>query len=192
MNSLRFPTLLLAACSGTIFALTFDFGAAAWAQVPSLPPENNLQKPLLNFDAATQRDTNSPAGSAARVRLFGMPTGFLRDPFGHDSDDPPPPGDPMAPRASADDDITGFLVSMGNSNPYFDMRRPDDPRGLGYYKVHSQMQVLDLGRTNVSLTLQALTPAGLESGGVANGPTIVSPAFACFQDLGFGAALQGY
>src|SRR5215475_6546257 len=128
MNSFRFPTLLLAACTGTIFALTVDFGAAAWAQVPSLPPENNLQKPLLNFDAVMQRDTNSTAGSAARVRLFGMPTGFLRDPFGLDSDDPAPPGDATAPRGSSEEDLNGFLVSMGNYNPYFDMRRPDDPR----------------------------------------------------------------
>ncbi|MBI3407766.1 MAG: hypothetical protein HY040_05345 [Planctomycetes bacterium] len=162
------------------------------AQAPGLPAESGQQKPLLNFDAALQRETSSPSGAAARVRLFGMPTGFLRDPVGLDSDDPALPADPMAARANPDDDFSGILVSMGNYNPYFDMRRPEDPRGLGYYKVHSQMQVLDLGRTNVSLTLQALTPAGLESGGVANGPTIVSPSFACFQDLGYGAALQGY
>lgn len=121
-----------------------------------------------------------------------MPTGYLRDPLGVIDDDPAPVNELPLGKGLGDDEMPGFLVAMGNYYPFFDLRRPDDPRGLGYYKFHSQMQIVEMGRTYVSLTLQALTPAGLESGGVANGPTVFSPALACFYDLGAGRAIHGY
>jgi len=162
--------------------------SSASAQTPPVSPDEILRKPLVDFTPASARD-NAPGSGTARLRLFGMPTGFLRDPLGIDSDDPVPENDG---RTAMDDELPGFLVAMGNYNPFFDMRRPEDPRGPGYYKFHSQMQVLDMGRTNVSLTLAALAPAGLETGGVANGPTVLTPAVAWFYDLGAGRALQGY
>jgi hypothetical protein len=56
---------------------------------------------------------------------------------------------------------------------------------LGYYKIHSQVQLFDAGRTSLCLNVQAYTPAGQQAGGLANGPTYVVPALAAFQDLGF-------
>ena len=44
----------------------------------------------------------------------------------------------------------------------------------------------------MSMSLQALTPAGQQTGGLANGPTVVSPAFFLFHDLGEGQAMQGF
>src|SRR5262245_34166421 len=189
MKALRFPANF-GIWLGSGLALVISFGGKLHAQTSTPNIEVAPHKPVVDFETVLPRESAAQTGAAPRLRLFGMPTGFLRDPLGLESDDTPP-HDSNA-KTNSEEDFSGLLVSMGNYNPYFDLRRPDDPRGLGYYKLHSQMQILDLGRTNVSLTLQALTPAGLESGGLANGPTIVCPAFACFQDLGFGAALQGY
>jgi hypothetical protein len=44
----------------------------------------------------------------------------------------------------------------------------------------------------VCLNLQAVTPAGLQSGGVQDGPTVLTPGLGLFQELGFGTALQGF
>src|SRR5262249_40587754 len=82
-------------------------------------------------------------------------------------------------------------LAFGNYNPYFDLRLPGDPGAVGYYKVHSQLQIIDSRATSVSLNLQAYTPAGQQAGGLASGPAYFIPAVAGFQDLGFGAALQG-
>jgi hypothetical protein len=81
---------------------------------------------------------------------------------------------------------------MGLDNPFFDYRWRNDPGGVGFYKLHSQVQLVDQGRTSLCLGLQAVTPAGLEVGGLADGPTVFSPALAWFQELGQGAALQGF
>src|SRR6266496_3469295 len=51
---------------------------------------------------------------------------------------------------------------------------------------------ISAGPTYASVTVQALFPAGRDVDGVATGPTIFSPAFAWFHDLGGGTALQGY
>jgi hypothetical protein len=40
--------------------------------------------------------------------------------------------------------------------------------------------------------MKALTPAGVESGGAAEGHTYFLPGIGVFQDLGFGAGLHGY
>jgi hypothetical protein len=190
MKAFRFPRFIPV---WTATALVFAANADVSAQNPLFPRDGAMAKPLVDFESLPPPPREQPtSGGTARLRLFGMPTGFLRDPIGVDSDDPVPLFDWTGAKTSTDDDSAGLLVTMGTYNPFFDMLRPDDPRGLGYYKFHSQMQVLDVGRTSVSLTLQALTPAGVESGGLANGPTILTPAFAWFHDLGAGNALQGY
>jgi hypothetical protein len=81
---------------------------------------------------------------------------------------------------------------MGLDNPFFDYRRPTDPCGVGNYKLDSQFQVMDCGATSVCLGLQAVTPAGLEAGGLADGPTVLRPAVAMFQEIGDAAALHGF
>jgi hypothetical protein len=63
---------------------------------------------------------------------------------------------------------------------------------LGYQKFYSQVQILDLDRTSVCAVFQALTPSGMQSGGLANGPSVLSPSLALFHDMGGGAALQGF
>jgi hypothetical protein len=83
-------------------------------------------------------------------------------------------------------------VQAGNDNPFFDFRRPGDLGGVGYFKVHGQVQWLDTGKTGCTLGLQAAAPAGLEYDGVQDGPTMLAPNFGWYYDLGDGAALHGY
>ena len=52
--------------------------------------------------------------------------------------------------------------------------------------------MVDAGSTSFCLNVQAYTPAGQQAGGLASGPTYVIPSLACFQEIGYGAALHGY
>jgi hypothetical protein len=119
-----------------------------------------------------------------------MPAGFLYQPLGLDTGDDGVPDDQGWPGIAGGP--SSFQVNMGLDNPFFDYRWRNDPGGVGYYKLHSQVQLLDGGKTCLSLGLQAVTPAGLEAGGVAEGRTVLVPALAWFQELGSGAALQAF
>jgi hypothetical protein len=81
---------------------------------------------------------------------------------------------------------------MGNDNPYFDMRQPGDPGGIGFYRVYSQMRLLETGKTSVCVNLQAVTPAGQQYGGLSGGPTVLTPSVSLFQEVGLGMAVQGF
>jgi hypothetical protein len=134
-----------------------------------------------------------PPGRSARFRMFGMVPGFMNDPLGLDSDDDPAvKDDPVARLLPDQGDGNGLQILMGNDNPYFDPRLRGDPGGVGYFRVYTQMQLLETGRTSVSLNLQAVTPAGQQYAGLNNGPTIVTPGVSLFQELGLGTALQGF
>ena len=148
---------------------------------------------LLDYSALLRRDIalseTTPATSATpRLQMFRMPSGFLATPLGIISDD-----DLVEdPSAKTDDDLAFLQVTLGNHVPYLDMFKRGDPGGLGYYKIYSQAQIVDLGTTNVSLAMEAVTPMGVQNGGVGTGRTVVSPGLACFQDLGEGAAFHAY
>ncbi len=141
---------------------------------------------LITRDVSTF--TTTPAAKPPRLRTLGMPTGFLAAPLGLENDDD------VAAEADAakDDPLACLQVNLGMYNPNFDLHLPGDLGGLGYYKLYSQLQVLDQGSTSVCLNLQAYTPAGYQFGGVANGPTVVSPTVSWFQELWRGTAVQGY
>ena len=53
--------------------------------------------------------------------------------------------------------VTGRAVPLVHA-----ARRPGDPGGIGFYKWYSQLQVLDTGKSGVTLGFQAVMPAGLE------------------------------
>jgi hypothetical protein len=175
-------------------------GAAAGsspAQTVLEPSEPLWREPLLGRSlyplvALDPAPANTPAAPGApRVRLFHMPSGFLYEPLGLDAGDDNLPAD--TPGLSLQGSDTGPVqVTMGLDNPFFDYRWRNDPGGIGYYKVHSQLQLLGESKTCLSLGLQAVTPAGLETGGIADGPTVFSPTLAWFQELGGGTALQGF
>ena len=180
--------LLLAACLPTSSAL----GQTLLAVTDESARPPLLVQDLLNAER-TERDFARP-GSTPRLRLVSMPAGFLTDPFGMEDDD----AEILAkdPKAAAllkkDDDVKNVQLVLGYDNPYFDPLRPGSVGGVGYYKVYSQVQLLDTGLTSMCVNLQAYTPAGMQWGGVANGPTVLCPALSWFQDLGRGTALQGF
>jgi hypothetical protein len=136
--------------------------------------------------------TPTMASRTARLQMAGMQAGFITNPLSINQDDDLPPEVAATLDPPRDADSDALQIAFGSYNPYFDLRLPGDPGAQGYYKVHSQLQLIDSRATSVSLNLQAFTPAGQQNGGVNNGPTYVIPAVAGFQDLGFGAALQGY
>jgi hypothetical protein len=141
------------------------------------------REPLLAFDLGAEQAA-SPAVHPDRIRLFRIAPAFLSDPIGlADPDDPTGPDD-----AGSD----WLQASIGNDNPFFDVRRPGDPGGVGYYRLHTQMQLLDSPHTGCALGLQAVTPAGRDNDGVDAGPTVLSPSLSLFHALDDGTAFQGF
>jgi hypothetical protein len=140
-------------------------------------------------DPDTVRQTSTP-----RLRLFGMPAGFLATPMGlEDEDEARLANDPdYAALFKKDDDFKNVQIALGMDNPFFDPGRPGGIGGVGYYQVYSQVQMFDTGATSMCLNLQALAPAGVQWGGLSNGPTFICPAMSIFHDLGSGTALQGF
>jgi hypothetical protein len=127
------------------------------------------------------------APSFLHLPLFRIFPAYLADPVGLQTDD-----DPTAPDAPPAQDCDGLEVAIGSDNPFFDFYLPGDPGGFGYYKLHTQYQVLDTGSGSFVLGLQALTPAGLEADGLGQGRTFLRPALAWYQDLGDGTAMHGF
>jgi hypothetical protein len=121
-----------------------------------------------------------------------MTTGYLSGSVGFIDPDAAVCPDQAAVLPSDDDGPSRISVIAGNDNPYLDFRRSGDPGGVGYFRVNSQLQFLDTGRTGCTLGLLAATPAGLEFDGAQSGPTYVAPNFAWYYDLGDGAGLHGF
>ncbi len=174
-------TLGLLACGLTSPARAQD--VSDWGKPLLLPRDFDLTGP----DAGS---ASSPTGSRGnRIRLFRLTPGFLSDPVGLDPDDSTA-NDPAAP---ADNGPDWIGLSLGNDNPFFDIRRPGDPGGVGYYRVHSQVQLFDSRQTACAFNLKAVTPAGRDQDGLADGPTVVTPGLSVYQELfGDGTAFQGY
>lgn len=122
-----------------------------------------------------------------------MTTGFLTDPIGLDMEEDASAAG--APTGTAGLDALGesrLGLVLGADNPFFDFQAPGDPGGVGYYKVHTQYQLFDNQCTCLSVGFQAFTPAGLESDGLATGPTVVRPTIACSHAWEDGTAVHGF
>jgi hypothetical protein len=139
----------------------------------------------------------APFGRLPRLRLFRFTPGFLADPIGMQDDDIGMPGVPSLPGANLpsipqDDGPDWIQVGMGSDNPYFDLRRPGDPGGYGFYRVNTQVSLLDSPTTACAFGVQTVTPAGGQFGGLQNGPTVVVPAFSVFHAVTDRLAFQGF
>lgn len=160
--------------------------------VPVGPPEAApLLAPSVKLQAADWSDAagaDSLAYRPYRFSLFGMPSGFLSDPLDviQDDDTDPAAADGGCPTPDR------LTIALGAVNPFFGFRQFGDPGGVGFYKVHTQVQVFDSGLSGFAVSLQAVTPAGLECNGVAGGRTFLSPSVAWFQDLGDGTAFHAF
>jgi hypothetical protein len=148
-----------------------------------------MPRRLALLVAAASLLTTTPSAPAQpeprRIRLFRIQPGFLSDVRWLD-DAPAEPG--------SDDEPDWLALSAGNDNPYFELRKPGDPGGLGFTRVNTQVQVWESGRTACAIGLQAVTPRGLESDGLADhqGPTVLSPALSLFHALDEGLAVQAF
>ncbi len=158
------------------------------------PPSVRAQdwQPLQEADTA-------PALPAPAVRqrifLFRFAPGFICDPIGVQDEDDTPPGSPSTTPTLPPEPDSGpdwIQVAMGMDNPYFDFRQRGDPGGLGYYRLYTQVQLVQTMSTSCTVNMQAVSPAGLQYLGVADGPTIVSPAFALFHAIDDCTAVQGF
>lgn len=165
------------------------------AQDPALESSTlnwwNLPGTQNVFDAPLP---STPESRVPRLRLFRFAPGFLSDPLSMQEEDCDLPGVPKLPAPATDaNDGPGWLqFGMGTDNPYFDLRRPGDPGGVGYYRVNTQVALLDSPTTSCALGLQAVTPAGIQFAGMPDGPTVFSPAFSVFHAFNDRLALQGF
>jgi hypothetical protein len=157
--------------------------------------DRDLWRELWN-PAARSNDETSPANRAARCRLFRMPSAYPETPvnIGPDSDaGGSDPNSTLSPEKDSDLTADGRLVAaLGNDNPFLDFRRPGDPGGVGFARFHSQYLLVEGRSLGISVGLQAVRPAGLESDGAAEGQTVLSPNVAWFYDLGSGTAIHGF
>jgi hypothetical protein len=149
---------------------------------------------LSNFSPGTATATTV---RVPRLRLFRFAPGFLADPIGIQDDDSGMPGVLSLPGSNLasmpqDSGPDWIQVGMGSDNPYFDLRRPGDPGGFGYYRVNTQVSLLDSPTTACAFGVQTVTPAGTQFGGLPNGPTVVVPAFSVFHAVTDRLALQGF
>jgi hypothetical protein len=151
---------------------------------------------LLDLGRWATADGDRPCTLRNRcLHFFLMPTGVASDPLGADLDSDlaavdgagsPPPG------AGPENPDSPFQAALFADNPYFDFRRPGDVGGPGFYRIHTQVQLLETETTGCTLGLQAVTPAGLENDGLAGGPTAFYPNLAVFHELFDGLAFQGF
>jgi hypothetical protein len=171
-----------------LFALTLGVTLAHAQAARGQQPAADWHKTALSPDLATALYGGvNPADSTlgvrgARIPMYRMLPGFLSDPG-------------LAPDESGDEPDSwsrSFVVNVGDDNPFFDPRGPGDPGGVGFLRIYSQMQLLDNGCTSVCLGLRAWAPAGVENGGVTEGPTMLAPGLGVFQDLGNNAGLHGF
>jgi hypothetical protein len=137
-----------------------------------------------------------PVSRVPRIPLFRIAPGFLSDPVSMQDDDNALPGmpgsGPSSAPAASEDGPDWIQFGMGTDNPYLDLRRPGDPGGFGFYRVNTQVQLLDSPTTACTLGLQTVTPAGIQFGGMPDGATVVSPTFSVFHTVGERTALQGF
>jgi len=144
--------------------------------------------PILSGDLDAEASANAASAARAnRIRLFRITPGFLSDPVGLSD-----PDESASDATPADSGVDWLSVSMGPDNPFFDLRRPGDPGGVGYYKVHTQVQLFDSPTTGCTVSFQALKPAGRDNDGLDDGPTTVIPSVALFHSLDDGTAIQGF
>jgi len=152
-----------------------------WGREPVLPRDLFLGPTGAGF--------TNPSRSN-RIPLFRIQPGYISDTGGLDPDDSTPE-DRMSPRKD-NDGPNWVQLAMGNDNPYFDLRRPGDPGGVGFYRVTTQVQLFDNERSGCAVALRAVTPAGLEMDGLSNGATVFRPAFSLFHFLDDGTGIQGF
>jgi hypothetical protein len=189
MKSFSYTSFLL-------FGTLALFAPPSAAQTPASDDFASLN--LWDINPSSSVLASTPSGRAPRLRLFRIAPGFLADPLGMQEEECDLPGVPHMPASNAaalpgeSDGPEWIQVGMGADNPYFDLRRPGDPGGFGYYRVNTQVALLDSPTTSCTFGVQAVTPTGAQFGGLPNGATVLCPAFSVFHAVNDRLAVQGF
>jgi hypothetical protein len=180
------------------------FSSRSGAQTPSLSASstpdtlNGWDVPSTQSFFDSPQSSPAPIGQVPRLRLFRFAPGFLSDPLSLQEEEfdlpgvPKMPGTNLASTGETNDGPGWLHFGMGLDNPYFDLRRPGDPGGVGYYRVNTQVALINSATTSCTIGIQAVTPGGVQFAGVPNGPTVLSPAFSVFHALSDCLGLQGF
>jgi hypothetical protein len=174
-----------------VVLLILAVGPNTFAQDPA-PPFSAFFTEPERHELTIRMDMPSrealPAYRADVLRFFSMASAVPQAPLGLDQDD-----DFNAPgteQAAADNGRV--QVVLGTDNPFYDFQRPGSPGGAGFYRFYSQALLFDTRRTAFSVGFDATTPAGLESDGIATGPTYLSPNLAWLYDMGRGNVFNAF
>lgn len=184
-----------AGCRLAVLAAALLAGAAVsgradgpLSDLPSLGPPATSDAPRLpSLVWATSREAAAAPAATRRIRLFCIQPGFLCDTPGLEDD-------PAAATPDSDGDLDWVNFAAGNDRPFLDLRRSGDPGGVGYTRVHTQVQLFDTTRTACTFGLQAVTPAGLQFDGLPDylGTTVLTPALSFYHALDEGTAIQAF
>jgi hypothetical protein len=182
------------AAVGWLLAVVLLAPSVARCQTPDAAPAAGPEPRDFGLGSALFANPSPvPSTNPQHIRLFRIAPGFISDPPGLQDSDTALPGTPSLTPSLPPDPDTGpdwIQVAMGSDNPYFDFRKRGDPGGLGFYRVNTQLQVVDTTSTACSVGLQAVMPAGIQYNGVPDGPTVFSPHFSLFQALDDDTAVQ--
>jgi len=176
-----------------VVVLVVAAGRNTLAQAPAPLFADFLAQPLQPRELLIRMDPekieSTPAYRAEALRFFSMASAIPQAPLGLE------PDDDLANAAGMDQaaaDNGRVQVVLGTENPFYDFRRHGNPGGAGFYRFYSQMLLFDTRRTAFSVGFDATTPAGVESEGIATGPTYLSPNFAWLYDLGRGNMFNAF
>jgi hypothetical protein len=178
-------------CSRWTYAAALVLVGLAAGSAPGQAADDSSLPRFLDLVRAAGGDAERPSALRGRcVRFFRMPSGIAGEPVGADLDNDQPPGDAGGTSPEAPD--LPVQAALYTDNPYFDFRRPGDVGGPGYYRIHTQVQLVETDTTGCTLGLQAVTPAGQENDGLADGPTVFYPNLALVQQLFDGLSFEGF
>jgi len=120
---------------------------------------------------------------SAKPLLFRVPPAFLVSLPWLESEDSPHDG--RLSLEFPEPEPEGVQLLIGNDNPAFGFRRKNDPGGVGYTRLFSQVQLLQDERTALTLIIQAFTPSGLEADGLpeSRGATVLTPALSFYRAI---------
>jgi hypothetical protein len=172
--ALAVPVLLIV--SGSAPAQNYVTAFTQLFAEPVTPRDLSIRLDLKSSEPVSPVRANA-------IHFFSMASAIPQAPLGLDPDEDFPTS---AESSTGSRDDGRVQVVLGTENPFFDFRRDGNPGGAGYYRLYSQALLFETSRTAFSVGLDATTPAGLESDGIATGPTYLSPNFAWLYDAGRG------
>jgi hypothetical protein len=178
-----------------LFSLALGFAccASAVGQTTTLAQSIDFQSDSSlrqEFNQILSHSDPSYLSRSDRIHLFNMPSALPGDPIGMMPDTDFSSSSFADPSESNDGIDDRVQLTLGEDNPFFDLRRHGDPGGVGFYRLYSQMPVFDSQKWSMALVFQGVTPAGLEAEGVASGPTILMPSITGFYETSPGAGIH--